>query len=63
MARPDNYGAAGGVISLWVKVINCLGPCGIVSSHPLFGNRIGSFISYSSPAIRYDTHVFANIST
>ena len=33
MTRPETCGAAGGAISMWVKVIECIGDCGIVSSH------------------------------
>ena len=32
MTRPETCGAEGGTISLWVKVIDCNGSCGIVSS-------------------------------
>ena len=34
MTRPETCGAAGGAISLWVKVIDCpRGVCGIISSY------------------------------
>ena len=33
MSQPETCGAAGGALSLWVKLIgNCLDWCGIVSS-------------------------------
>ena len=55
MTRPETCGAAGGAISLWVKVIDCPMTGGIISSQ-IYGSS-GIDIYCASTVIWYDTHV------
>ena len=59
MTRPDTCGAAGGAISVWVRMIDCRPNsfCGIISSITgLGGSSAGSVIFGHSGSIRYETH-------
>ena len=57
MTRPETCGAAGGAISVWLKVIAC--PFGgIISS---FGPSTGSRIACDYADIQYDTYSFTSI--
>ena len=53
MTRPDTCGAAGGAISLWVKVIEFSSIGGIMSSHSTESS--GTSIRLSSHNFMYDT--------
>ena len=52
MTRLETCGAAGGAISLWVKVMECLGLCGIITSSQASS---GTSIQLTSQSIMYDT--------
>ena len=51
MTRPETCGVAGGAISLWVKMMDCVNECGIVSSYRA---RTGSLIYCYFETLRYD---------
>ena len=53
MTRPETCDAAGGAISLWMKVTDCPPYSGIVSSIQ-FSGTTGSHIYCSSGSIWYD---------
>ena len=52
MTRPETCGSAGGTISLWVKVIECSGLCGIMTSSQASSE---TSIRMSSHKFMYDT--------
>ena len=52
MTRPETCGAAGGAISLWVKLFECLDWGGLVSS--MAWDTSGSRIECDNGLIRYD---------
>ena len=55
MTCPETLGAAGGAISPWLKVIDCLSDGGIVSSHQ--SGTTSSVIHCNDGQIWYDTHL------
>ena len=55
MSLPETCGAAGGAISAWVKMGDCSGVCGIISS---YGYNTGSVIYGVYDDIRYETLYF-----
>ena len=57
MTLPDNCGAAGGAISLWLNVNDCPSG-GIVSSHR---GATTSVIYCTGSNFGYETHTFTNI--
>ena len=52
MTQPETCGEAGGSISLWVKVIECLSLCGIMTSSQASS---GTSIRLTSQSFMYDT--------
>ena len=56
MTLPQTCDAAGGVISLWIKIVDCPDRAGIISSHTY--GKTSSRIVCTSNNIRYDIDIY-----